>query len=661
MLVRFRTGRALWGFAAMAAVFSPAGPATEPVPPREMKEIVVTATRLPTPRLKVASSITVITADDIKRRQLRTVPDALRTVPGLHVVQQGGAGQVTSVFTRGANSNQTLVLIDGIRANDPSNPTGQMDLSNLLVDNIDRIEVVRGPQSTLFGSDAIGGVINIITRRGEGPLTGTARAERGSDDTTNTRGGLSGAEGSFDYSASLVYLNTDAHSVTPKRLRDGAKREDDSYRNWTGSGRLGWTPTETMEFGFTGRYINAEKTNIDPELERINSSGELRGTTEDRDAFLESKQYYLRGDGKIAFFDGMWDASVAASYTDYDRDSRNDRQDPIRETLDRTNFEGDRLKFEWKNDLYLFDGHVVTAGLETEKENAKSSGFTARGPVVTVQNLNADDRTSAVYFQDQFSINERLLGTAGFRVDHSDDFGTELTFRIAPVYLHKETRTRFAGSLGTGFKAPSLFERFGSGGGFRGNPNLNAEESLGWELGVDQALFGDRLTFGATYFWSRIEDLIQFVLLPDDSSTLENLNEVHSRGVETYISAQLAPEFSVRVDYTYTKADEDDTDEKLLRRPSHKVNGDVSYKPRPNITLSATASYVARWRDSDRLTFARVSPSSYTVVDLAASYAFNKWVTALARIDNASDETYEPADGFEAAGRQFFGGVQITL
>jgi vitamin B12 transporter len=651
-----------WPFAVATLGCPPLLPAEEQSPGQAWEEIVVTATRLPTPRSRVASSTTVITAEDIARRQLRTVPQALKTVPGLHVVQSGGPGQQTSVFMRGANSNQTLVLIDGIEANDPSNPNGSMDLSNLLVDNIERIEIVRGPQSSLYGSEAIGGVINIITRKGKGRPSVTARLEAGSDNTVNPRAGLSGAKGSLAYSASFTYLNTDGHSVTPKRLRDGAKKESDSYRNWTGSTRFDWAPTETLEAGFVGRYIREDKTNTDPELEDEFGFG----TTEDPDAFLRSDQYYLRGQGKAALLGGLWDVTLAVAYTDYDRKSRNDRNDPVTETLDRSNFEGDKLKFEWKNDLYLHEDHIVTAGLETEKETSKSNGFTAFGSFVIFQNTDADSRTSAFYLQDQFSIHERFFGNAGVRVDHDDDFGTEPTFRIAPVYLHKETRTRITGSIGTGFKAPSLNQRYGFtptsfGTAFRGNPNLDAEKSLGWELGFEQPLWGGQFEFGATYFWSRIKDAIETVFLPDFSSTAVNLDEVHSLGVEAFMAAEPIPQLSLRVDYTYTKAEDDDGGAKLLRRPSHKVSGDIQYRHSPSAQISASISYVDDWVDIDRASVQRVTPRSYTVVDLAASYLVNDRLTLIGRVDNATDERYEPADGFEAPGRGYFGGFELRL
>ncbi len=649
--------------AAVGVLHAPLLPAAElPSPEQEWQEIVVTASRLPTARARVASSTTVITADDIARKQLRSLPQALQTVPGLHLVQAGGAGQQTSVFMRGTNSNQTLVLIDGIEANDPSNPNGAMDLSGLMIENVERIEVVRGPQSSLYGSEAIGGVINIITRKGAGKPTATARLEVGSNDTVNPSVDIAGSQGPFDYSAGLSYLDTDGHSVTPQRLRNGAEKENDHYHNWTASTRLGWAVSETLEAGFVGRYVEADKTNTDPELEDAFGFG----TTEDQDAYLNTSQYFLRGHGKAALLGGLWDSSLAVAYTRYDRKSRNDREDPATETLDRANFKGDKLKFEWKNDLYLLEDHIFTAGLETEKETSKSSGFTDFAGFVIDQDTDADGRTSAVYLQDQYSINERFFGDIGVRVDHSDDFGSEPTFRLAPVYLHQETGTRIVGSVGTGFKAPSLNQRFGYtptsfGTAFRGNPNLNPEKSLGWELGFDQPLLNGRMEFGATYFWSRIEDLIEVVYLPDFSSTAENVEEVHIQGVEAFVAVDPLPQLGIRVDYTYTKAENDDGGAKLLRRPSHKVNGDIRYDFSPRAQITGSVIYVADWVDIDRETVQRVTPGSYTVVDLAASYEVNRWLTATARVENATDQQYEPADGFEAPGRGYFCGVKVRF
>ena len=201
---------------------------------REMDDLVVTATRLATPRGELASSVTVITAEEIQRRQYRSVPHALRSVPGLHVVQTGGPGQQTSVFMRGANSNHTLVLIDGVEASDPSSPAGAVDFSNLWLDNVERIEIVRGPQSTLYGSDAMGGIINIITKRGEGPPTARARFMGGSYGTTRDAVSVSGGTCRYDYSLSGSYFYADGFSAASERL--GAVEDDHHRHSFVASG-----------------------------------------------------------------------------------------------------------------------------------------------------------------------------------------------------------------------------------------------------------------------------------------------------------------------------------------------------------------------------------------------------------------------------------------
>ena len=633
--------------------------AEQPPPAREMDDLVVTATRLATPRGELASSVTVITAEDIQRKQYRSVPQALRSVPGLHVVQTGGPGQQTSVFMRGANSNHTLVLIDGIEASDPSSPNGAVDFSNLWLDNIERIEVVRGPQSTLYGSDAIGGVIQITTRRGAGKLHGAAKAEGGSDNTFNQQASAAGAGNSMNYSLGVMHTDTDADSVTPSRLRNGVSAEDDGYKNWTTSIRLGIDVSDTLEMNFFGRYIDSE-TKLDPELEMFGF-----GTTEDHDARLEQTEYLLRGEATAQLLDGLWEATFSTSYTDSDRKNRNNRQSP-NETLTRTRFEGDKLKFELKNDLYLTDEHIFTLGLETEKENMDSGGFSDFGGFVVGEESNADSRNNAVYAQDQFSYGGRLFGTIGGRYDKYDDFGSETTYRFAPVYVHRETGTRIKGSVATGFKAPTLFQTDGFtpnnfGSFYRGNPNLDPEESFGWEAGFEQPLWNERINLGVTYFKSHIDDLMQVVFDPSFNSTYENIDKADIKGVESFIHTQLLQSLSVNANYTYTDAEDNKTSEKLLRRPKHKADLDVQYQPTAKASINLTVNYVSDYNDISRETGGTIKGDDYTVLDIAAEYAINKRWRIFGRVENVTDEHYEPADGFQASDRGMIAGAELKL
>jgi len=630
-----------------------------PTSAQEMDDLVVTATRLATPRGELASSVTVITAEDIQRRQFRSVPQALRSVPGLHVVQTGGPGQQTSVFMRGANSNHTLVLIDGVEVSDPSSPAGAVDFSNLWLDNIERIEIVRGPQSTLYGSDAIGGVIQITTRRGEGKLHGAGKLEGGSDNTVNQQASAAGSTDRVNYSFGVTHTDTDGDSVTPARLRNGVSAEDDNYENWTTSARLGMAVSDTLEVTVFGRYIDSE-TDLDPELEMFGF-----GTTEDRDARLEQTEYLLRGEATAQLLDGLWEATFSTSYTDYDRKNRNDRQSPT-ETLTRTSFDGDKLKFELKNDFYPVDAHILTLGLETEKENMDSGGFSDFGGFFIGEETNADARNKAVYTQDQFSYGERIFGTIGMRYDDYDGFGSEVTYRVAPVYVHRQTNTRLKASVGTGFKAPTLFQTDGFtpnnfGSFYRGNPDLDPEESFGWEVGMEQMLWGERLNFGVTWFKSDIDNLMQVVFDPSFNSTYENIDNADIQGAETFIQLRPLESLSVRLDYTYTDAEDNDTGEPLLRRPKHKLDLDVEFQPVSRVSINLAVNYVSDYKDISRETSGIIKGDDYAVLDIAADYLLNKQWRLFGRVENATDEHYEPADGFQASDRGLFAGAELTL
>ena len=279
----------------LAAVFAQSGVSAEQSP------IVVTATRIPTPESEVGSSVTVITAEDIRNKQYRTVPEALRAVPGLDVVQAGGPGQQTSVFIRGASSSHTLVLVDGINIADASSPNGAVDFSGLMLDNVERIEVVRGPQSTLYGANAIGGVINIISRKGEGRPRATLTMQAGNNSSKYQQLGVQGANDRVDYSLSGTHWKTHADSVTPEDLRDGLAAEADRYRNNTLSTRLGLRAGESLDFAVSARYIS-DKQHIDPEVGF--------GTVEDADAQLKNREYFVRGESNAALLDGLWDATA---------------------------------------------------------------------------------------------------------------------------------------------------------------------------------------------------------------------------------------------------------------------------------------------------------------------------------------------------------------
>jgi len=621
------------------------------VPSANGEEIVVTANRIPTALNRVASSTTLITAEDIQRKQLRSVADALRTVPGINVVASGPTGQQTSVFTRGSNSNHTLVLVDGIEVTDPSSPEGGVDFSNMWLDNVDRIEVVRGPQSTLYGSDAIGGVINIITRKGRGGPAVSSQLEGGTQDTFNQSFGISQGNNKHNLSASIMHVNTGNESVTPKRLRTSMFADNDGYKNWTASSRMGLALGGHSQLRFIGRLVNTD-TELDP------------GLDEDPDARLEQEQFFVRAQLKTLPAAG-WDLTVALSHVEYVRKFFNDRQDPTG-TFERTRYSGEKLTFECQNDFHVSDNNTASLGVELQRQTMHAKGqaiFGSQfGDFILHQTSQAEAGTAALFWQDRFSVADSLFATAGVRIDEHDDFGRETTFRIAPVYILADTGIRLKASIGSGFKAPTLFQLHGStsnsfGGLYTGNPALPPEKSLGWDVGLDHQR-QKHISYGLTYFENTIKNLSQ-VVFDGFNSSYESINNAQTKGLEAFIALHINRFVSVRGDYTYVEAENADTGAALLRRPKQQFNLDVDYQANKRTRWFVGATVVEQLTDIARSDASIIDGDDYTVINLAGQYQASKHVSYFIRMQNVLDIAYEPADGFSAPGRAAFFGVRM--
>lgn len=636
--------------------------------------IVVTATRVPTPADEIGSSVTLISAEQIEQRQYRSLAEALRGVPGLRVVQSGGPGQQASVFIRGASSSHTLVLIDGVDVSDPGNPSRAVDFANLPVDNVDRIEIVRGPQSTLYGSNAIGGVINVITKRGSGDTRASLAMEAGSNSTANQYLTAQGGADRAGYSLSLSHQKTHSDSMTPERLREGQPEEADRYRNYSLSSRFDVELSDTVQLNLSGRFIDGT-SGFDPEVGPFDPGSFSFATAEDPDAQLDSTQYFLRAETGVMLLDGRWDMTLAASYTHYERRTDNDRDDPAR-TLEKVSFFGENLDFSINNDFYLNESHTLTLGAGTEKEDIDASGFREFPappfpPFVISEDTEADARTNYAYLQDQVVFGSRVFGTLGVRLDDHEDFDRETTWRATGVYKLLETETRITASVGTGFRAPSLFELHGLspnnfGSAYRGNPDLDPETSFGWDLGFEQPLLQDRLMVGATYFRNRIDDLIQLVTDPVTfDQTSENVDEVDIKGVEVFASAAPIKSLKVQLSYTWQTIDQQDdsSDTEVVRRPKDKANLDIDYQLTKHVDLYLGIDHVGQRKDIIRAfdSADTIRLNSYTTANATVSYRPAEDWRLFGRIENLTDEHYEPADGFEAPGRWYVVGVQLDI
>lgn len=600
-----------------------------------------------TPVSQIGSSVTVITSQDFEARQNRTVPDALSGAPGLNVVQTGSPGGATSVFIRGTNANHTKVLVDGIDVSDPTSATGAFDFGHLLTSGIDRIEVLRGPQSGLYGSDAIGGVIDIRTKPGSGPAQVTGSVEAGSFATFNQTVGVSGSSGPFSYSFNAAHLHAGDVPVTPlELLAPGQARIDDSYDNRTYAARVGIEVSRNFDLGVTARYVETTLVYTGNEYDLATFAFKPASAQSESD----TQQLFTRAFAHQVLFGGAFDQTFGVGYTDYHR--RDD--DPIYGASFNT---GDRLKYDWTSIVKLVPGQVLTLGAERQTDEIVNSPISAR--------INY----SAGFVQLQSSFGERLFNAASVRYDSSDRFGDITTYRIAPAFLIPESGTKLKASYGTGFKAPSLNELYVDYPAFFffANPNLKPEESTGYDLGFEQALFAKRVQFGATYFHNDIANLITYkAILPPPYpypayTTYVNLATAKIDGVETFISVRPFSELTLRADYTYTLAMNEQLHEELLRRPKHKVSLTANWQATEALNLSATLIHAGDFVDTDRYGLVpRLNAPGYTVVNVAGSYDLGHGLTAFARIDNLFNESYQDPTGFLRPGIGAFAGMKVS-
>jgi vitamin B12 transporter len=600
--------------------------------PVALPTVIVTPTRLPTPESEVGSSITVITEEEIQRKQERTLPDALKDVPGLNVVQTGGPGGTTSVFIRGANSNQTKVFIDGIDATDPA--TGTFNFEHVLTGDIERVEVVRGPQSGLYGADAIGGVINIITKKGSGPGQFAGSLEGGSFGTFNQNARVSAATERYNFYFDFAHFHSSDTPVTPSDLvPPGRSVQGDTYDNKTFSGRFGANLTDNFDIGVVTRYIDTSLRFTGDDFQGPES---LKSTEND-------EQLFTRGTAHLVSFDGVLDQTVGLAYTKF-----NQRDfDPNPPAAVPSFFNGDRVKADWQGNIKLMEGQVLTFRAEHQRDEIST-------PIAEI----TDD---AGMVQLQSSIGERFFNAVSVRYDSYDTFGAKPTFRIAPALLIPETGSKLKGSVGTGFKAPTLAELFQNFPSFNffGNPNLKPENSIGYDAGFEQTALEKRVQFGATYFHNDIDNLIT---INDTGTSFQNVGKATTYGVESFLAYAPWEPLTVRADYTFLIAKNDILDQELLRRPKHKASLNAAWHVTEAAVLSATLLYVGPWFDVNRAgTISGVPANGYTLVNLAGSYDLGNGLTAYARIDNLFDRHYQDPIGFLRPGLGVFAGLRVAF
>lgn len=611
-------------------------------PAAVMEPIVITATRVETPARELASSVTVISREEIEASGKTQVLDVLRGREAVDVVQTGGPGGTTGVFIRGANSEHTLFMVDGVEVADAMATGRSFDLGNMSVDNIDRIEVLRGPQSTLYGSDAIGGVINIITKRGAGKANAWAMAEGGAYDTFRTQAGFSGGSDRVNYS--LEGSRADSKAFSSVDEKDG-NSEADSYENNSFSGRIGFNPSKNSGVDLIARHVDSVA-----DVDNVPGFG-----ADDPNFEARNRQFFGRAEGRLGVAAGFWNQKAGLSVTDHDRrfDNGVDDSHPVDSLYSR--FDSRTVKADWQHDLRLHRTNTLTAGAETEWESGDTETQTTSsfGPFTSVLDEKRS-RTNGYFVQDQVKIAESFFATLGGRVDDHDRFGSANTYRATAAWW-TPWAAKLKATYGTGFKAPSLFQLFSS----FGDEKLDPEKSRGWDAGFEQSFAEKRASFSATYFRNDYEDMIVFDSV---SNKYANLAQALTKGVELSAGVRPMRGLSLSADHTITDTEDKATGLELVRRPKNKTGARADWSfPRGTFHLGAT--YVGKRKDEDFSTFpsSRVTLPSYTTWEFGASYDVVRHLKLYGRVENAFDKKYQEVLGYGASRRAVYFGVKASL
>ncbi|MCX5806186.1 MAG: TonB-dependent receptor [Proteobacteria bacterium] len=609
-----------------------------------LDKIVVTATRVETPAEEVASSISIVTSKEIEDKKQPIVLDILRGLPGVDVTQTGGLGRTSSIYMRGANPEHTLVLIDGMEVNDVMHFGRLYDFSDLTIDNIERIEVLRGPQSTLYGSGAIGGVINIITKKGAGKPKFFVSGEGGSYNTYRESAGLEGSLKNFHYSLGASHINS--KGISSANRGDG-NIETDGYDNMSLSSRFGFSLGEYVNTDFVVHYTKARSD--------IDNGGGIGG--DDINNIYRVVQLLLKGKVDITLYDGKWMQSIEFATNTNDRTNFNpqDFQHPL--DAERASYNGRLDKIGWQHVVEVHRTNTLTFGVEYKEETGKSDyrWISAWGPGTSLFPEKSAHNTG-YYIQDQIRLGEQFFGTIGMRLDDHSEIGSKITYRIAPAYFIKQTGTKIRGTYGTGERAPSLYQLYAPATVWSpvGNANLKPEESKGWDFGIDQDFFHEKVTLGITYFNNTFKNLIDF----DNALGYVNIGKARTDGVEFSTRIKARDDLILDFSYTYMDTENQDTDESLLRRPKNKFSADANYSFSEKGSVNLRILYTGQRRDW------MPYPSSgivggHTLVNAAAKYNITKQIQLFGRIENLLNRKYQEVHGYGTPGFSMYGGFKV--
>lgn len=612
--------------------------------------VVITATRIEQPLAKVGSSVTLLQASDVRASQKTSLADLLATTPGITLSRNGGFGSVTSLRIRGAESDQTTVLIDGVKLNDPAAAGGGFDFGNLLASGGARVEVLRGPQSTLWGSQAIGGVVNIVSPVPQGPLSAQLSAESGSRSTSSVSAHAEAGGERFAWRVDGNYLTTDGISAFDEDL---GGREKDGYRN----------------VGFNARGILQITADISAELRSTWSRGrvEFDGFPPPAFAFDDTREYGYTEElasyaGLTAMsFDERLQNRIGFAYTDTDRENF-DPDSAVPRTFDAF---GRNERWEYQGCFEISDSSNAIFGLESERSELNTVSPTTFNPAPAP--LAHDVRLDSAYAQIQFAPVAAVSVTGGARYDDHETFGGNTTGHAAIAWTVAPA-TLLRASYGEGFKAPTLYQIFSE----YGNSSLEPESGHGWDTGIEQRFFDGAIAVSAIHFSRDTRNMVDFVACFGSSSPrclvqpdgyYENVQKTSADGVELGLAALIGERLRIAANYTGMAPRNEvrgsaNFGRQLPRRARETVNADVTYSWNFGLTTTVAVQRVGRSFDDAANTF---ELDAYTLVDLRAAYEYSPALQIYGRIENLFDASYETTRRYGSIGRGGFAGFRWSF
>ena len=611
----------------------------------DMENILVSASLLPITSKRSANAITIIGSDQIKNRAVVSVSDLLRDVAGLAVSRSGVQGSQTQIRVRGGEANHLLVLIDGVEVNNPSQ-NDEFNWGNLVASDIERIEVIRGPQSSMLGSDAMAGVVNIITRSADQPLSTNIFSEIGSFNTQNNGISIGLKDGAFDMRLGISDLQTDGDNIS----RSGS--EKDGYENTNLNLKSGWRVSNQLNLTLAARQSDGIN-----EFDADINFDSLIDDQDDLSKFLSSTKR-LKAD--YSSLDGHWQHQLSIARSTNENAEFNGN---IPGTATYSNKDQQRLVSSL---LWSELNHRLSFLVEREEEKFQQRGVINDYGIFGIYDPNQKRSrdTDSMALEYRADISDKLTVAASTRYDDNSEFNTGNTSRIEAIYQINDS-LRMRSAYGTAIKNPTFTERFGFYTNFIGNPSLEPEQSSNWELGIDQQFLGGHSSISFTLFNSELENEIDGNFVDPVTFRYTSVNRAglsKRQGMELITLNQFNDAVSLNFSYTYTDAVESDGNDRYVdevRRPRHTGSLNLSWQVKDTLHINTNAQY--NGSQIDVVYPANVKLADYTLINLSANYKATQNLDIYIRFDNLFDESYEEVFSYQTLGFSANIGIRYKL